>query len=250
MLPCKSSKADLEKCTQLFLLLGLVVALLFVNVALEHQSKMDAKSTISHDFNTSKDNEEIIPETKLEPEILKPTAPIPQIPILEQIKIVSDEKKIVETLLTSTESGEKDAIVLQKVTIHEVKEEKIVDAIEEDVPFIVIENVPKYPGCKGTNEDLRKCMQENIQKFVYENFNAELAQELGLESGTKRIFVVFVIDKNGEISNIESRAPHKSLQAEAERVIKMLPKMEPGKQRGRAVRVKYSLPIVFEIISN
>jgi len=250
MFSCKSSKADLEKCTQLFLLLGLVVALLIANVGIEHQSKIDAKSSISHDFNDIKYEEEIIPETKLEPEILKAAAPIPQIPILEQIRIVSDEKKIVETVLTSTETDEKDAIVLQKVSINEVKEEKIVDVIEEDVPFIVIENVPKYPGCKGTNEDLRKCMQENIKNFVYENFNAEIAQELGLESGTKRIFVVFVIDKNGNISNIESRAPHKSLQAEAERVIKMLPKMEPGKQRGRPVRVKYSLPIVFEIISN
>jgi periplasmic protein TonB len=71
---------------------------------------------------------------------------------------------------------------------------------------------------------------------------------LGLEPGTKRIFVVFIIDKNGNITNIESRAPHKSLQLEAERVVKSLPKMEPGKQRGKPVGVKYSLPIVFEII--
>jgi len=248
MLACKSSKANLEKCTRLFLMMGLVVALLLTEFAIEFKTHNKTEDHSAFDNRAIASDEEIIPETKMELETPKESEPIPQAPILEQIKIVSDDKKITESILVSTETDEKEAIVIQKVILNEVKEQKVVEEIEEDVPFFVIEDVPKFPGCKGNNEELRKCMQDNIQKFVHENFKSEIAQELGLEPGTKRIFVLFVIDKHGNITNIESRAPHKSLQAEAERVVKSLPKMEPGKQRGKPVGVKYSLPIVFEII--
>ena len=248
MLACKSSKANLEKCTRLFLMMGLVVALLLTEFAIEFKTYNKTEDHSAFDNRAIASDEEIIPETKMELETPKESEPIPQAPILEQIKIVSDDKKITESILVSTETDEKEAIVIQKVILNEVKEQKVVEEIEEDVPFFVIEDVPKFPGCKGNNEELRKCMQDHIQEFVHENFNAQIAQELGLEPGTKRIFIIFVIDKHGNITNIESRAPHKSLQLEAERVVKSLPKMEPGKQRGKPVGVKYSLPIVFEII--
>ena len=58
---------------------------------------------------------------------------------------------------------------------------------------------------------------------------------------------MFKIDKNGNITNVQARAPHNRLRDEAIRVIKLLPKMIPGKQRGRPVGVKYSLPIAFKV---
>ena len=73
----------------------------------------------------------------------------------------------------------------------------------------------------------------------------ELANELGLTPGKQRINVMFKIDKTGNITDIQARAPHKRLEAEAIRVVSLLPQMTPGKQRGRAVPVKYSLPITF-----
>jgi protein TonB len=248
MLAIKSSRANLESCTRLFLLLGLVGAMIIASISIEYKSKNI--QSVSSGFGNGLINaeEENIPEAKVELEVPKSAAPIPSTPILEQIKIVSDDQKIKETVLASTETDENEAVVVQKIVLTEVKEEKITEEVTEDVPFFIIEDVPKFPGCKGTNEELRKCMQENVQKFVYENFNVSIAEELNLEPGIQRIFVAFVIDKNGNISNVESRAPHKSLQIEAERVIKSLPQMVPGKQRGKPVGVKYSLPIVFEIM--
>jgi len=115
------------------------------------------------------------------------------------------------------------------------------------VPFAVIENVPIFPGCEsGNNAQKRDCMSEKITAFVQKKFNTDLAGDLGL-SGRQRISVIFKIDKNGNVTGVRSRAPHPSLEKEAARVINLLPKMKPGKQRGKAVIVPYSLPIVFQV---
>ena len=133
--------------------------------------------------------------------------------------------------------------------ITEVEEVVEVVGVEEDieVPFAVIENVPVIPGCeKGNNAAKKKCMSEKIQKFVTRKFNTELASDLGL-SGRQRINVIFKIDKSGKVVGVRSRAPHPGLEKEAARVINMLPQMKPGMQRGKAVTVPYSLPIVFQV---
>ncbi len=69
---------------------------------------------------------------------------------------------------------------------------------------------------------------------------------LGL-SGRQRISVIFKIDKNGDVVGVRARAPHPRLVKEATRVVNLLPKMKPGKQRGKAVVVPYSLPIIFQV---
>jgi len=89
-------------------------------------------------------------------------------------------------------------------------------------------------------------MSSKIQKFVNRKFNTDLAGDLGL-SGTQRIIVVFKIDKTGNIVGVRARAPHPKLEKEAARVVNLLPKMKPGRQRGNAVIVPYSLPIKFQI---
>lgn len=115
------------------------------------------------------------------------------------------------------------------------------------IPFAAIEKVPTYPGCSGsTNEELKKCMSDQIAEQVNRNFNTSLGAELGL-TGVNRIFVSFMINKSGEIVNIRSRAPHQDLETEVERVIKTLPKMQPGEQNGEPIGVLYSLPITFKI---
>jgi bla regulator protein blaR1 len=116
-----------------------------------------------------------------------------------------------------------------------------------NVPFAIIEEVPIYPGCEGTKEELKLCLQEKITKHVNRNFNTDLGKNLGLSSGIKRIFVMFKINKEGNITDVKSRAPHKALQEEAIRVVKLLPEMSPGKQKGETVDVMYSLPIAFKV---
>jgi len=164
----------------------------------------------------------------------------------EKILKVEDDVDIKETVIESTESNQLDAVrvTAPKEMVAVVDEEEVV----EDVAFVVIENVPIYPGCKGSNSELRACFSDQIAKFVAEKFNIELASDLGLTPGSiQKIFVVFKIDKHGNITDINARAPHKKLQEEAIRVINLLPKMTPGMQRGRPVGVKYGLPIVFKV---
>jgi len=87
-----------------------------------------------------------------------------------------------------------------------------------------------------------------MAKHIQKNFNAALAQELGLSPGIKKIFIQFTISKTGDIINIKIRAPHKSLEKEAMRVMKLLPKMTPGMQRNRPVNVRYVQPIIFKVM--
>ena len=120
---------------------------------------------------------------------------------------------------------------------------------EEDieVPFSVIENVPIYPGCdKGNNAERRKCMSKKITKLVQKEFSVNIARNLGL-SGRQRISVIFKINKKGNVVGVRARAPHPNLKKEAIRVVNMLPKMKPGIQKGKAVVVPYSLPIIFQV---
>jgi len=68
--------------------------------------------------------------------------------------------------------------------------------------------------------------------------------EMGIQG---KVFVNFIIDKDGSITNIQMRGPDKNLEKEAQRIISELPKMTTGKQRGRAVRVPFSIPIIFRL---
>jgi hypothetical protein len=126
---------------------------------------------------------------------------------------------------------------------HYYDEAKVKDLIE--LPFGTIEKVPTYPGCTGTNEELKKCMAKSIGQFVGEEFNTKVAGKN--VSGKQRISVQFKIDRFGDIVNVRARAPHPSLEAEAVRVVSKLPKMKPGEQDGKTVGVLYSLPIIFKI---
>mgnify|MGYP005832302291 FL=1 len=84
-----------------------------------------------------------------------------------------------------------------------------------------------------------------MQKHIRKNFRyPEIAQEMGVQG---RVSVIFVIQKDGSIGNIRMRGPDKNLEAEAMRIIKKLPKMTPGKQRGRPVKVPFSIPITFKL---
>ena len=123
---------------------------------------------------------------------------------------------------------------------------KIVDDFEEDIsiPFAVIEDVPIFPGCES-EKNKRDCFNQMMQKHISRNFSyPEIAQEMGVQG---RVNVMFTIQKDGSIGNIRYRGPDKNLEAEALRIIEKLPKMIPGKQRGKPVRVPYSIPITFRL---
>ena len=89
-------------------------------------------------------------------------------------------------------------------------------------------------------------MSNKIDAHVKKYFNTRISEEMGL-TGLNRIYVIFKINEKGEVADIRTRAPNKRLEQEAARVVNMLPKMIPGRQRDKPVAVEYSLPIMYEI---
>jgi hypothetical protein len=117
------------------------------------------------------------------------------------------------------------------------------------ISFSEIEIAPLFNKCDTNlnNEVRRLCTVESVKMFVNSNFNHNLAHELNLEAGQKRIFTSFTIDKQGNIKNIIARGPHPILEEEAIRVLKLLPQFTPGKQNDKVVKVQFSLPITLQI---
>jgi len=237
MEPKKNPNADIKRNSSVYFAVGLALMLLITNYAINYKTYDKEAIDIGQLAMDELDDEEI-PITE---QIQTPPPPPPPPAAPEVIEIVEDEEEIEETVIESTETDEEEEIVeIEEVEVEEVEE-------DVEVPFHVIENVPIYPGCeKGNNDAKKKCMSEKIQKFVQKKFNTDLAGDLGL-TGRQRISVMFKIDKSGNVVGVRSRAPHPRLEKEAARVINLLPKMKPGKQRGKSVTVPYSLPIIFQV---
>jgi len=237
----KSAKATLENYSKIFIQLGLVLTLLIVYFSLELKVYERDIDDLIGNINDEL-IEEIIPITeRVEP--IKPPPPPPPAP--EVIEIVEDQTEIEETVLESTETDETEAIEVVEISeIEEVVEE---EEVIEEVPFAVIEEAPIYPGCKGSKAARKKCLQQKIREHVNKRYNVGLAEELGLEPGKKKVYVLFKINHKGNITDVRARGPHKRLEKEAVRVVQLLPKMIPAKQRGKAVNIKYTLPITLEV---
>ncbi|WP_298551187.1 energy transducer TonB [uncultured Algibacter sp.] len=172
-----------------------------------------------------------------------PPPPPPPAVVQETIQIVEDVEEIEETVIESTEIGQDDAIEERIVDVSDIQVEEIDEDVQ--VAFSIIEDVPVFPGCENLSKQATKeCFQNKIQKHVANNFRyPETALELGIQG---RVSVIFVIDKTGNITGVRSRGPDAILQKEAERIINKLPKMKPGKQRGKPVKVSYAVPIFFK----
>ena len=232
MQPKKNPKVDLNKNSSLYFAIGLALVLFIIWRGIEWKS-YDKSAYLYESLNVVDDDDEEIPIT----EQIKTPPPPPPPPAPEVIEVVEDEEEIEETIIESTETDQEEIVEV------EVLEEEFEDV---DVPFAIIEDVPIYPGCENVPKSKRRdCFQEQINKHIRKNFRyPEIAQEMGIQG---RVFVSFIISKDGTISNIRKRGPDKNLEREAERIISKLPKMTPGKQRGRAVRVPFSIPITFRL---
>ncbi len=233
MEPKKNPKADVGRNSALYFVIGLAAVLALVYGAMEWK-KYDKVNDYDISMNVEDQLDEEVPMT----EQIKTPPPPPPPAAPEVIEVVEDEEEVEETVIESTETSQEEEVI----EIEEVE----VEEIEEDisVPFAVIEDVPVFPGCEGAS-DKKACFQEMMQKHIRKNFRyPEIAQEMGVQG---RVSVIFVIQKDGSIGNIRMRGPDKNLEAEAMRIIQKLPKMTPGKQRGRAVKVPFSIPITFKL---
>ena len=234
MQPKKNEKVDLTKNSSLYFVIGLATILFISWQAIEW--KTYEKDLYGYEaLNVDDEDDEEIPIT----EQLKtpPPPPPPPPPAPEVIEVVEDEEEVEETVIESTETNEDEIVEIVEV------EEEYDDV---DVPFAVIEDVPIFPGCeKVSKSERRNCFQEKMNKHIRKNFRyPEIAQEMGIQG---RVYVNFIIAKDGQITNIRMRGPDKNLEKEAQRIIAKLPNMIPGKQRGRPVRVPFSIPITFRL---
>lgn len=229
MEPKKNPKADLENYRALYVLIGLVMALTITIFAIEFKSYDPSLMDLGQ--MEALDDDEIIPVTTRE--ITPPPPPPPPPPQI--IEVVDDDVELEEELeIESTETDE-----TEEVEIIEVEEEES----DEILSFAIVESVPVFPGCEDAknNDERNACFQREITKFISQNFKfPEMARQMGLSG---KVYVNFVIEKNGELSNIEVvRGVDPLLDNEALRVVKKLPKFQPAKQRGRPVRSRFTLP--------
>ncbi len=237
MKPKKNKKADLNNYTTSFMLIGLIVSL-FTALKLINMETLsapiDLDSISVHKTDIDPDKIIKIEESKPLPHKAKPK-------IIAKLEIVKNDTKKVESELLPTDP---DDDLNQKIDSIQT-----VDIEEPDVeyPWTLVEQAPTFPGCKGNKEQMKKCLNEKINRFINRNFNADIAQDLGLSGERVRIWTQFTIDKDGRIIRIKTRSKYKDLEKEAFRVIQKLPRMTPGKQRNRPVRVTYTLPIVFDV---
>ncbi len=237
MKPKKNPKADLRRRWVLFLQIGLILVLFLTLQAFQWKT-YDSKDSDTGIVTIDDLSEETPPVTILPNE----TPPPPPKVLADVVKEIPDDKNVNEDPVVPTELDLEDLPEPDDIVEPDEPDEPI------DVPFDFIEEVPVFPGCESLNgnEDRKKCMSSKISNFVNREFDTGLGSELGL-TGTNLVVVMFVVNKEGLVENIRTRAPHPELEKEARRVIGELPEMQPGRQRGKPVPVSYTIPIRFKV---
>lgn len=226
----KSPKADLEGKKGVFFEIGLTLALAVLLFAFEWKSSTEQVTP----FQTPAEEQiedEIIPITQ---QMLKPPPPPPPAPKLtDLIDIVEDDTNIDEDLEILDAEDQSENKVIENITDIGTYEGE--DTGETEV-FHVVEDMPSFPG-------------GNVSKWIAKNVKYPvLAMENGIQG---KVFIQFVIERDGSITDVKvARGVDASLDKEAVRVVQSMPKWKPGKQRGKPVRVAYTLPINFQLSNN
>ena len=218
----KSPKASLEDKKLTYVLMGLVLVLSICYVAFEWTEKEVTKYEVS-DTDFFFEEEIDIQQTSQE------TPPPPAVQEVEVLNVVEDDVEVEEIEINTEDDKDVEVVIAPPV-------EAPVEEEEEDVIFQVVESMPEFPGGQ---QALFKYLAENVKYPV-------IAQENGIQG---RVICQFVVNKDGSIVDVVAvrSSGEASLDKEAIRVIKSMPKWKPGKQRGKPVRVKYTVPVNFRL---
>ncbi len=221
----KSENASLEKDKLVYVLMGLVFTLSLVYVALEWTEREVTKYEVTDTEFLFEEEVEIQQTTQETP----PPPPPPAVQEVEVLNVVEDNVET-ESIEVNAEDDKAEEVVIAAPVEAPVEEE------EEEVVFVVVESMPEFPGGQ---QALFKYLSENVKYPV-------IAQENGIQG---RVICQFVVNKDGSIVDVEvvRSGGDPSLDKEAIRVIKSMPKWKPGKQRGKPVRVKYTVPVNFKL---
>ena len=244
MQPKKNPNIDAKRNSLLYFQIGLVAITILTYIAIEIKTIDPVIVTEKVEIVDNFIDEEIIPLTMQVQKSPPPPPPAPEVIQIVEDKVVIEEKKI-----EVTEVNEKQEVVVVKASAVGEKTGTLED-IDVDVPFAVLEDIPMFPGCEKVAKDKQKdCFMEQMNKHIKKYFvYPSRAQD---DNITGRITVLFIIDKTGTVTNLKIKGTGKAgsdmLEAEAERIIRKLPKFIPGKQRGKAVGVSYAQPITFKL---
>ncbi|MBN2521301.1 MAG: energy transducer TonB [Bacteroidales bacterium] len=220
----KSEKADLEKRRGLFLQLGFILSLSVILIAFEWTSSTGKISELEL-LQDEEVEEEIVPITRQEQNQPPPPPPPPQ--VTEVLNIVDDDVELEDELIIEDMEADQNT----EIEIVEFEEE---EEEEEAEVFFIVEEMPEFMG--GDQNEFRKFIQQNLKY-------PQIAAENGISG---RVFVYFVVNEKGEVTNARVvRGVDPSLDKEALRVVMSSPKWNPGRQRGKPVRVAFTFPIVF-----
>lgn len=231
----KSQKADLEGKKSTSMLIGYVLVLAAIFVAFEWTQREKKVVELEPVF-TSNIEEDMIPITTQQQEITAPP-PAAAPKIAEVLNIVDNETELVEEEVETSEE------VNQAIsTTHGTGAAAstgptgpVVEVVEDETIYQIVEENPSFPGGDAA------CMKWLAENIKY----PPICVEQGIQG---RVIATFVVNRDGSIVDIEIvRSPDPYLSKEAERVLKMMPRWKPGKQRGKPVRVKFSLPVMFRL---
>ena len=221
----KSPNASLEDKKLTYVLIGLVLVLSICYVAFEWTEKEVTKYEVT-DTDFFFEEEIDIQQTTQE---TPPPPPPPAVQEVEVLNVVEDDVEVEEIEINTEDDKDVEVVIAPPV-------EAPVEEEEEEVIFVVVESMPEFPGGQ---QALFKYLVENVKYPV-------IAQENGIQG---RVICQFVVNKDGSIVDVVAvrSSGEASLDKEAIRVIKSMPKWKPGKQRGKPVRVKYTVPVNFRL---
>jgi periplasmic protein TonB len=217
----KTPKADLEGKKSIFLQVGLVISLALVFLAFEWK-RYDKSENDWDQMEVVEIPEELTQITRQE---IEPPKPKPQTTDIEEVEDDEEVEDIVINVEDDMDSEAQDFVPVD-------------DPIEEPVEAEIFTVVEESPGFPGGDEKLYEFLQKNMKY-------PQMARESGIQG---IVYVTFVVEPDGSISNVRVlRDIGGGCGEEAIRVVKAMPRWTPGKQRGKAVRVQFNLPVKFTL---
>lgn len=223
----KSPKANLEVHRNTYFLMGCVLGLSLIFFAFEW-------STITKKLDETVLVQDVLAEEEIEITRREPTPPPPPPPpepeAPEIIEVVEEKVETRLEIKTEDDQSQRQMQTYVPPPPPKPKQEEVTEEI-----FVVVEDQPLFPG---GNAAMMKFLSDNIKYPV-------IAQENNIQG---RVICNFVVERDGSITDVQVvRGVDPSLDREAVRVIQQMPRWKPGKQRGQAVRVRFTLPVVFRL---
>ena len=132
--------------------------------------------------------------------------------------------------------------------------EKAIVAPEKglDLPTGVIlesnaETPVTYPGCTGTDEEIRACSLEKIKESLTKTFDKDLHSRFKLAPGDYKIRTILKVDEAGKVSVVRVDGSNERVQKEVTRMIDGIPQLKPATEAGKAVTVYYVVPFLLKV---